>query len=232
MSQTGLHSDAQWSGSKDASKTTIIDLNKIEKKFKFNKNSEKFSFLKMEAAPTEVSGDQVASSDTSSSDGNATGQSSGRLRTVRRVLADGTQELEDDDFEAPEKPAFVLQEKLTDEKFTKENVVKELLGHELTIAHLQKEGFSNPILVREKESLGIKVPTLDVQEIRAHVGSRRYLEVMDVTSQKNIQMTMKEFNKYWTTPPESRTQLLNVISLEFSNTKLDPLVSSILTFPN
>jgi F-box/leucine-rich repeat protein 10/11 len=37
---------------------------------------------------------------------------------------------------------------------------------------------------------------LDVQEIRALVGSRRYLEVMDVTSQKNIQMTMKEFNKY------------------------------------
>ena len=56
------------------------------------------------------------------------------------------------------------------------------------------------------------------------MGSRRYLDVMDVTSQRNIQMTMKEFSKYWSTPPESRTQLLNVISLEFSNTKLDPQV--------
>ena len=152
----------------------------------------------MEAVATEVVADQVGS-DTSSSDGNAIGQpssASGRLRSVRRVLADGTQELEDDDFEAPAKPAFVLEEKLTAEKFTKENVVKELLGHELTISHFQKEGFTNPILVRDKDSLGLKVPTLDVQEIRALVGSRRYLEVMDVTSQKNIQMTMKEFNKY------------------------------------
>jgi len=32
---------------------------------------------------------------------------------------------------------------------------------------------------------------------------------------------MKEFEKYWEQPPESRKKLLNVISLEFSNTKLD-----------
>ena len=66
-----------------------------------------------------------------------------------------------------------------------------------------------------------------MHEIRAHVGSRRYLDVMDVTTQKNIQLTMKEFNKYWDTPAEQRTQLLNVISLEFSNTKLDPQVETI-----
>ena len=96
---------------------------------------------------------------------------------------------------------------------------------EVSITHFQKEGgFTNPILVRDKEGLGVKVPNVTVHEIRAQVGSRRYLDVMDVTTQKNIQLTMKEFNKYWDTPAQQRSQLLNVISLEFSNTKLDPQV--------
>ena len=159
-------------------------------------------------------------SDVSLTDAN---QASGRLRNSGRLLPDGT--VEGDDFEGAANPSFNIEEKLTSDKFSKDSFVRYMQGPEVNITHFQKEGgFANPILVRDKEGLGLKVPNVSVHEIRAQVGSRRYLDVMDVTTQKNIQLTMKEFNKYWDTLPQQRTQLLNVISLEFSNTKLDPQV--------
>lgn len=45
------------------------------------------------------------------------------------------------------------------------------------------------------------------------------LDVMDVNTQKNFEMTMKEWTKYYEEP--SKDKLLNVISLEFSHTKLE-----------
>lgn len=47
---------------------------------------------------------------------------------------------------------------------------------------------------------------------------------MDVNTQKNIVMTMKEWQKYFDDPV--RDKLLNVLSLEFSHTKLDNYVQS------
>ena len=46
------------------------------------------------------------------------------------------------------------QNKLKSEKYSKD-MVKRLPGHELTVSHLQKEGFNNPIFVPEKDGLGI-----------------------------------------------------------------------------
>lgn len=48
------------------------------------------------------------------------------------------------------------------------------------------------------------------------------LDVMDVTTQQAMEMTMKEWVKYYESP--ERVRLLNVISLEFSHTKLDNYV--------
>ena len=53
-------------------------------------------------------------------------------------------------------------------------------------------------------------------------GSRRVLDVMDVTTQKALNMTMKEWTKYY--EDSDRDRLLNVISLEFSHTRLETYV--------
>ena len=53
-------------------------------------------------------------------------------------------------------------------------------------------------------------------------GSRRVLDVVDVTTQRGVEMTMKEWVKYYENP--ERERLLNVISLEFSHTKLENYV--------
>ena len=133
-------------------------------------------------------------------------------------------ENESDTFEGPEKPIIAFEEKLADDKFTKVNVVKELLGQEVDVALFQREGFTNPILVRDKKQLGLRVPALNDPYIWAALRSRSKLELTDATSQKNIQIRAEEFIKHWSTPPESRTLQLDGICLELSNTKLDPLV--------
>ena len=48
------------------------------------------------------------------------------------------------------------------------------------------------------------------------------VDIMDCTTQKNTEMTMKEWEDYYTST--NRTKKLNVISLEFSQTKLESLV--------
>lgn len=102
-------------------------------------------------------------------------------------------------------------------------------GADVTVRKFQKEGFANPICVLEKEGLGMKVPlasNFGLAEVRSAVGSRRLLDVMNVNTQTNLTMTMKEWHKYYETPVNLRTDLYNVISLEFSQTKLDNQVAA------
>lgn len=50
------------------------------------------------------------------------------------------------------------------------------------------------------------------------------LDVMDVNTQKGMEMSMKEWVRYYQNP--ERDRLLNVISLEFSHTRLENYVES------
>ncbi|XP_078513673.1 lysine-specific demethylase 2A isoform X2 [Lissotriton helveticus] len=47
---------------------------------------------------------------------------------------------------------------------------------------------------------------------------------MDVNTQRDIEMSMSQWAKYYETPDEEREKLYNVISLEFSHTRLESLV--------
>lgn len=50
------------------------------------------------------------------------------------------------------------------------------------------------------------------------------LDVIDVNTQKNLRMSIREWQQYYEDP--NKTRLLNVISLEFSHTKLDNYIQS------
>lgn len=127
-----------------------------------------------------------------------------------------------------------------------------MTGPELNLTYLQKHGLQIPLLFKEKSGLGLRVPSsnfsindvrtcvgecpecrnermsrrlTDVNDIFAfRTGSKRILDVMDVNTQKNEDMTMKEWQRYYEDPNKER--LLNVISLEFSHTKLENYVQS------
>ncbi|KAI5722052.1 hypothetical protein M8J76_002946 [Diaphorina citri] len=143
-----------------------------------------------------------------------------RDRKERKLYTDDWT-LGDDDIEG--KRTFNLQDKLESDRFV-QNFVKEMHGTDFNIGYLQRYGFSTPLLFREKTGLGLQVPSssFSINDIRTSVGSRRPLDVMDVNTQKNLEMTMKEWQRYYEDPDKDR--LLNVISLEFSHTKLENYV--------
>jgi len=119
---------------------------------------------------------------------------------------------------------------------------------DFTVSYIQKHGFSLPLFFPDKVGLDIKVPKSDftINDVRQcvgkflkhhvdhwkeqqiyllmFVGSRRMVDVMDVATQRNLEMTMKEWQQYYENPNKDR--LLNVISLEFSHTKLEHYVSA------
>jgi len=137
--------------------------------------------------------------------------------------------IDDDDLDLDlafsSQPSFSLEQKLTTDKFGK-FFVQEMLGKDFTVSYIQKHGFSVPLFFREKLGLDIKVPKpeFSINDVRQCVGSRRMVDVMEVATQRNLEMTMKEWQQYYENPNKDR--LLNVISLEFSHTKLEHYVAA------
>uniref|UniRef100_A0A672JWT0 [histone H3]-dimethyl-L-lysine(36) demethylase n=1 Tax=Sinocyclocheilus grahami TaxID=75366 RepID=A0A672JWT0_SINGR len=97
---------------------------------------------------------------------------------------------------------------------------------DFTLEYIQREGLRDPIIFKKADGLGIKMPDPDfsVSDVKLFVGSRRMVDVMDVNTQKGIEMSMGQWRRYYETPPSEREKLYNVISLEFSHTKLEHLV--------
>ncbi|KAJ8683024.1 hypothetical protein QAD02_018816 [Eretmocerus hayati] len=133
----------------------------------------------------------------------------------------------EDEFEG--RRGFQLEDKIENEKYSAsgiEGFYQEMNGSDLTVSYFQEHGLTIPLLIKEKTGLGIRVPSsnFDVNDVRTCVGSRRMVDVMDVNTQKGEEMTMKEWQKYFEDP--NKLRLLNVISLEFSHTKLENYVQS------
>uniref|UniRef100_A0A9J7ZMX6 Lysine-specific demethylase 2B n=1 Tax=Cyprinus carpio carpio TaxID=630221 RepID=A0A9J7ZMX6_CYPCA len=99
-------------------------------------------------------------------------------------------------------------------------------GKDFTYEYVQREALRTPLVFKAKDGLGIRMPDPEftVSEIKGLVGSRRAVDVMDVSTQKGSEMSMAQFVRYYETPEDERDKLLNVISLEFSHTKLENLI--------
>ncbi|XP_078730156.1 histone lysine demethylase PHF8 isoform X2 [Lampetra fluviatilis] len=97
-------------------------------------------------------------------------------------------------------------------------------GSQLTLQYLEQAGFETPILVAKKDGLGMMVPptSFTVSDVEQYVGSERLIDVIDVPRQASVKMTLGEFVQYYNSP--NHGQVMNVISLEFSNTRLSVLV--------
>ncbi|CAF1227733.1 unnamed protein product [Rotaria sp. Silwood1] len=149
-----------------------------------------------------------------------------RLRTqLRKNYVD------DDDFfeEVFEKvQRWQIEEKLTASDSYQGKFVEELTADEFNLSYIQRTGFPNPIIIKQHRGLGLRVPTSNftIHDVRACIGSQRIIDVVHVDTQESSQMTMKSWTDYYDQPPEKRSQLLNVISLEFSHTKLEKYVES------
>ncbi|XP_063396735.1 lysine-specific demethylase 2A-like isoform X2 [Mytilus trossulus] len=146
-----------------------------------------------------------------------------RILRVKEKKIYSEEGIDDDEIEG--KRTYSVEEKLKSTKYNKE-FVKILKGEDFTVKYLQEHGLETPIVFHEKSGLGLRVPSenFKVSDVKQCVGSRRMLDVMDVNTQKGIEMSMRDWVQYYENTERSR--LLNVISLEFSHTKLENYVES------
>uniref|UniRef100_A0A673GD39 Lysine-specific demethylase phf2 n=1 Tax=Sinocyclocheilus rhinocerous TaxID=307959 RepID=A0A673GD39_9TELE len=107
-----------------------------------------------------------------------------------------------------------------------EDVVVKLSGSQLTLDYLEENGFNEPILIQKKDGLGLAMPapTFYVSDVENYVGPDVLVDVVDVTKQTQSKMKLKEFvDFYYST---NRKKVLNVINLEFSDTRMASFVES------
>ncbi|XP_020009642.1 histone lysine demethylase PHF8 isoform X2 [Castor canadensis] len=107
-----------------------------------------------------------------------------------------------------------------------DEVILKPTGTQLTVEFLEENSFSVPILVLKKEGLGMTLPSpsFTVRDVEHYVGSDKEIDVIDVTRQADCKMKLGDFVKYYYSG--KREKVLNVISLEFSDTRLSNLVET------
>ncbi|KAH0502276.1 Lysine-specific demethylase 2B [Microtus ochrogaster] len=145
-------------------------------------------------------------------------------RAIDRQRYDENEDLSDVE-EIVSVRGFSLEEKLHSQLY-QGDFVHAMEGKDFNYEYVQREALRVPLVFRDKDGLGIKMPDPDftVRDVKLLVGSRRLVDVMDVNTQKGTEMSMSQFVRYYETPEAQRDKLYNVISLEFSHTKLEHLV--------
>ncbi|KAL4656720.1 lysine-specific demethylase 7B-like isoform X1 [Arapaima gigas] len=105
-----------------------------------------------------------------------------------------------------------------------DEILVRMQGHHVTPRYLEKHGFQSPIMVPQLDGLGLKLPptSFSVKNVEYYVGGDKIIDVIDVARQADSKIKLSEFVKYYYSP--NRPKVLNVISLEFSDTKMADLV--------
>ncbi|XP_058580088.1 lysine-specific demethylase 7A [Neofelis nebulosa] len=105
-----------------------------------------------------------------------------------------------------------------------DEIIVKMHGSQLTQRYLEKHGFEVPIMVPKLDDLGLRLPppAFSVMDVERYVGGDKVIDVIDVARQADSKMTLHNYVKYFMNP--NRPKVLNVISLEFSDTKMSELV--------
>nr|XP_040048839.1 histone lysine demethylase PHF8 isoform X3 [Gasterosteus aculeatus aculeatus] len=99
-------------------------------------------------------------------------------------------------------------------------------GAQLTVEFLEEHSFSVPVMVLRRDGLGMTLPpaSFSVSDVEHYIGSDKQIDVIDVSRQCDMKMRLGDFVEYYNSP--NREKVLNVISLEFSETRLSNLVET------
>uniref|UniRef100_A0A8C1IK05 Lysine (K)-specific demethylase 7Ab n=1 Tax=Cyprinus carpio TaxID=7962 RepID=A0A8C1IK05_CYPCA len=105
-----------------------------------------------------------------------------------------------------------------------DEILQPMQGSQVTQRYLERHGFRYPIAVHKMEGLGLRLPPPDfsVKDVERYVGGDKVIDVIDVARQADSKMKLSAFVKYYYSPQQPK--VLNVISLEFSDTKMSELV--------
>ena len=146
------------------------------------------------------------------------------------------------DPEAPYKPLQVGTKLFVDELSQRffspgDDIITRVTGRQLTLPYLNISGFTAPILVTDKEGLGLSLPNTGwgVDSVCEALGGDHILDMIDCHRQKTCQMTIDQFSQTFADPNSDR--VLNCLSLELSALPLaealqPPLVARKLCWVN
>ncbi|XP_073324292.1 lysine-specific demethylase phf2 isoform X1 [Pagrus major] len=131
------------------------------------------------------------------------------------------------DIKAVQNGSQVFIKELRSRTFpSSDDIVVKLSGSQLTMEYLEENGFNEPILAQKKDSLGMSMPapTFYISDVENYVGPDVGVDVVDVTKQTDSKMKLKEFVDYYYST--NRKKVLNVINLEFTDTRMNSIVES------
>lgn len=101
-------------------------------------------------------------------------------------------------------------------------------GEALSLDWARRTGLCRPTVVKDSRGLGLVVPKsahFDVKDVARIVGEKTPVQVMRVSDQSEVSgWCLGDWSSYWYSP--KRREALNVISLEFSKTKLAQRIKS------
>ncbi|MGH0157356.1 UNVERIFIED_CONTAM: hypothetical protein FKN15_033300 [Acipenser sinensis] len=100
-----------------------------------------------------------------------------------------------------------------------DEIILKMQGSQVTQKYLEKQGFESPIMVPTLDGIGLKLPppSFSVKDVEHYVGGNKVIDVIDVARQADSKIKLCDFVEYYYKP--YRPKVLNVISLEFSDTK-------------
>ncbi|KAM6500801.1 jumonji superfamily protein [Amanita muscaria] len=120
--------------------------------------------------------------------------------------------------------------KMLEGKVIKEDPFKRMVGSAVSIDWLEndEDAMTEPIVIENPEGLGMRMPPKEffVKDVVEKVGAETPVEVIDVATQSTSPgWTLEKWAEYFMLEPPSREKILNVISLEISETPLADMIT-------
>ncbi|KAK5975171.1 JmjC domain-containing histone demethylation protein 1 [Trichostrongylus colubriformis] len=125
---------------------------------------------------------------------------------------------------------YDFEDLLTNDRFEHPDLISKIDPKDFNIDYYEKSRLATPLLFEcDPHELGMKVPKAEefsVDDVLRLVGGNRMIEVVEVSGQTSVKMSLRDFVDYYKTPKEERQTLYNVLSLEFSNTEMEDIIQS------
>ncbi|CAB3402172.1 unnamed protein product [Caenorhabditis bovis] len=124
---------------------------------------------------------------------------------------------------------YNFEELMNDPSLQHPEFIHRIEPEELNMEYFEKTGLEHPLLFKcDPKLIGMTVPdqSFSVDDVLNLVGGNRIIEVVEVSNQGSVKMSLQDFINFYKTPAKDRKVLYNVLSLEFSLTPLEDVVKS------
>ncbi|KAJ3275125.1 JmjC domain-containing histone demethylation protein 1 [Terramyces sp. JEL0728] len=109
--------------------------------------------------------------------------------------------------------------KILNNRIFQDDNIERVNGNDANMEWIYRTMLKNPVIFENPDGLDMAMPPSDltVDKVAEICGPDRIVDVVQVATQTGLKMKLKEWAEYVNLPPEQRTRILNVISLEIGS---------------